>query len=403
MSNVSAATVLAIRDFRLYLAARFLGGLAQMMVTVSVGWLVYDLTRDPLHLGYVGLAQFLPAFALTLTGGQVADRVSRRLILQCCLGVSVAAVLTLLAIALHPAPEVAWIYAVMAVMGAVRAFFAPAAQSLAPQLVDRDILPRALALGSSAWQASVIAGPALGGMLYALGPAVVFGSAATLLLLALAAVTALKPPPAVRTTLASGGFFEGVKFVWSRPEIIGSVSLDLFAVLLGGATALLPVYARDILHTGPVGLGLLRSAPALGATLVAIALANRPIERAAGIKLFVAVGLFGLATVTFGLSTSFGLSLAALVLLGAADMVSVVLRQTLVQLNTPDEMRGRVSAVNLVFIGASNELGEFESGLTAAWFGTVPAVVIGGVGTLAVAAIWAWRFPALRRFDRLKG
>jgi len=401
MTTTSARAVFAIRDFRLFLATRFLAGLAQMMVTVAVGWLVYDLTHDPLHLGYVGLAQFLPAFALTLVGGQVADRFARRRILMACVVVSVLAVSALLQIARDPTADVRLIYGVMAVMGAVRAFFAPAAQSLAPQLVGPVLLPRALALGSTAWQASVIVGPALGGLLYGIAPPVVFAVAAVLLLLALGAVSLIRPAPAMTARLP-GGFFEGVKFVRSRPEILGAISLDLFAVLLGGATALLPVYARDILHTGPLGLGLLRSAPALGATMMAVLLAHRPVERAAGIKLFVAVAMFGLATLAFGLSTDFPLSLAALVVLGGADMISVVLRQTLVQLNTPDEMRGRVSAVNLVFIGASNELGEFESGVTAAWFGTVPAVVVGGLGTLAVAAIWAWRFPALRRFDQLR-
>ncbi len=401
MSGGPAGAVLAIRDFRLFLAGRFVAGLAQMMVTVAVGWLVYDLTHDPLHLGYVGLAQFLPAFVLTLVGGQTADRFPRGRILQVCFAVSILAVVALLAIARASAADVRMIYAVMAVMGAVRAFFAPAAQSLAPQLVGPHLLPRALAMGSTAWQASVIAGPALGGALYAIDPPVVFAVATLLLVLALLSISFIRPPataPSHRLT----GFFDGVKFVRSRPEIIGALSLDLFAVLLGGATALLPVYARDILDAGPVGLGLLRSAPALGATLMAIVLARWPVERAAGTKLFLSVAVFGLATVVFGLSTDVRLSLAALVVLGGADMISVVLRQTLVQLNTPDGMRGRVSAVNLVFIGASNELGEFESGITAAWFGTVPAVVLGGVGTLAVAAIWAWRFPGLRRFDRLR-
>jgi MFS family permease len=400
----SARAVFAVRDFRLFLACRFLSAVAQQMLGVAVGWQVYDLTHDALHLGYVGLALFLPAFLLSLPGGQVADRFDRRGILAVCLAVQVAVAAALLVIALDPAPRVGAIYAVLTVMGAARAFLAPASQSMVPLLVGPALFPRAVALSSSSWQVAVIAGPALGGLLYAFGPATVFGTAAVLLVAAMLAVTRLKVALQVK---AAGrppgltGLFDGVRYVWSRPDILGAISLDLFAVLLGGATALLPIYARDILHIGPLGLGVLRSAPAAGAAITALVLAHRPLERGAGPRLFVAVAMFGLATVAFGLSTSFPLSLAALLVLGAADMISVVVRQTLVQLRTPDEMRGRVSAVNMVFIGASNELGEFESGLTAAWLGTVPAVVLGGVGTLAIAALWAWRFPALRRIDRL--
>ncbi len=402
MIPASAREVLAIRDFRLFLMGRLLSSSAQQITTVAVGWLVYDIAHSPLQLGLVGLAQFVPALLLTLPGGHLADKVDRRLILLVCSVVTTLAMAGLLLLATSGTPSMLSIYAVMAVLGAVRAFWAPAGQSLTPMLVRRELLSRAVALNSTVWQVTVIGGPALGGLLYAFGPATVFGTATVLLVGASLATLALAPQPPRRTG-GPDSIFDGIRFVRSRPEILGSVSLDLFAVLLGGATALLPIYARDILMTGPVGLGLLRSAPALGAAISALVLAHRPMERAAGTKLFVAVGLFGLATVVFGVSTSFPLSLAALVVLGAADMVSVVLRQTLVQLNTPDEMRGRVSAVNLVFITASNELGEFESGATAALFGTVPAGVLGGVGTLAVALIWAWRFPALRRFQLPKG
>ena len=402
MSPGSVREVLAVRDFRLFVLGRLLWSSAQQISTVAVGWLVYDIAHSPLQLGLVGLAQFVPALLLTLPGGHLADKVDRRLILRVCSVMATMAMAGLLLLTLSGRPSVVSIYAVMAVLGAVRAFWAPAGQSLTPMLVRRELLSRAVALNSTVWQVTVIAGPALGGLLYAFGPVAVFGTATALLACGSLASFALAPQPPRRTG-GPGSIFDGIRFVRSRPEILGAVSLDLFAVLLGGATALLPVYARDILMTGPVGLGLLRSAPALGAALSAIVLAHRPMEQAAGTRLFVAVGLFGLATVVFGLSTSVPLSLAALMVLGAADMVSVVLRQTLVQINTPDDMRGRVSAVNLVFVTASNELGEFESGATAALFGTVPAVVLGGVGTLAVAVIWAWRFPALRRFQLPKG
>lgn len=395
----SARDVLAERGFRLFLAARLLASLAQQIATVAVGWLVYDLSGDPLQLGLVGLAQFVPALLLTLPGGHLADKADRRLILLTATALTTAAMAALLVITLSPKPDLRAIFAVMALLGAVRAFWAPAGQSMTATLVRRELLSRAVALNSTAWQISVIVGPALGGLLYALGPSVVFATAAVLLCGAAAAACRLAPMPPRRDGGGPSGFLDGIRFVRGRPEILGSISLDLFAVLLGGATALLPIYARDILHAGPLGLGILRSAPAVGAALSAVILAHRPPERHAGHKLFAAVAIFGIGTIVFGLSTSFPLSLAALAVLGAADMVSVVLRQTLVQINTPDEMRGRVSAVNLVFITASNELGEFESGVAAALLGTVPAVAAGGFGCLLVAGIWAWRFPALRKFE----
>jgi len=401
--TISARAVLSVPQFRHFLGARFLSAIALQMVGVAVGWQVYELTGDPLHLGYVGLVQFVPAFLCALPAGQVADRFERRKVLLACMGVETMCILALLGLAQSPSPSLILLYCVLAVMGAARAFLAPASQSLVPLLVPAELFPRAVAFSSSAWQVAVIAGPALGGLLYAAGAAVVYGTAVCLLLGAAFSISRLNTRLQVHATMETGleGLLAGVRYVMARKDILGAVSLDLFAVLLGGATALLPVFARDILDAGPLGLGLLRSAPAVGAAIMALVLAHHPLTNRAGHKLFAAVAIFGLATMAFGLSTSFWLSLTALVVLGAADMVSVVVRQTLVQMRTPDAMRGRVSAVNSVFIGASNELGEFESGLTAAWFGVVPAVVIGGLGTLAVAAIWAWKFPALRDVDRL--
>jgi MFS family permease len=400
---MSARAVLAVRDFRLYLGARFLSSLALQMVAVAVGWQIYALTGDPLHLGYVGLVQFLPAFALALPAGQIADKIDRRRILMVCMAVETVCVIGLLLLARSPEPSLPLFYGVLAVMGGARAFLAPASQSLMPLLVPAVLFPRAVAFGSTTWQVAVIAGPAMGGLLYALGAEAVYGSAALLLVISSLAVSRLNIRLIVHTAAEPGveGLLAGIRYVWGRKDILGAVSLDLFAVLLGGATALLPIFARDILLVGPVGLGLLRSAPALGAAMTALWLAHHPLASRAGHKLFAAIAVFGLATIVFGLSTEFWLSLAALGVLGAADMISVVVRQTLVQIRTPDAMRGRVSAVNWVFIGASNELGEFESGITAAFFGIVPAVVIGGLGTLVVAGLWAWKFPALRQVDKL--
>ncbi|MCR6633076.1 MAG: MFS transporter [Magnetospirillum sp.] len=403
MTTPSARAVLAIGDFRYFLGTRFLSAIALQMVSVAVGWQVYDLTGDPLHLGLVGLVQFLPAFACALPAGHVADRFDRRRVLMGCLGVELLCLLALLGLALMQSPPLEALLAVLAVMGATRAFMQPASQSLVPHLVPREMFPRAVAWASSSFQTAVIAGPALGGALYVFGVATVYSAAAAMITLALASITRIKTRLMFHAAVETGltGLLAGVRYVLQRKDILGAVSLDLFAVLLGGATALLPIYARDILHVGPMGLGVLRSAPAAGAAVMAFWLAHHPLERNAGARMFLAVGVFGLATLVFGLSTNFWLSLGALAVLGCADMISVVVRQTLVQARTPDEMRGRVSAVNFVFIGASNELGEFESGLTAAWFGTVPAVIVGGLGTLAVAALWAWKFPALRKVDRL--
>ena len=396
-------SVLRNRNFRAFLSARALSSLSSLMLTVAVGWHVYDLTRSAFALGMVGLAQFLPALLLSLPGGLVADRFERRsiLLLTTCLEVVVA--LLLLSISLVPGARAGWIFPVVALIGVGQAFLGPASQSIVPFLVSREDFPRAVAWNSSTFQVATIAGPAMGGLLYAFGPACVYAAAAGCYVVSAFMISRIHARLHVAAAAKPGfeGLLTGLRFVFSRPPILGAISLDLFAVLFGGATALLPIYARDILHTGPWGLGLLRSAPAVGAAFVAFVLAHRPLARRAGARMFLCVALFGVMTIVFGLSRSFLLSLVALALLGAADMVSVVVRQTLVQINTPDEKRGRVSAVNSIFIGASNQLGEFESGVTAAWLGAVPAAVLGGVGTLLVVFLWAWFFPSLRKADRL--
>ncbi len=402
MRVLPATAVFASRDFGLYLAARFLSALAIQMQNVAIGWLVYDLTRDPLALGLVGLASFLPAVALALVTGHTADRYDRRAILVVCYVVTLGTALGLLAIAVGGSGQVLLIYGLLLVFGISRAFANPAGQALVPNLVPPEQLGNAIAWNSTAWQTATIAGPALGGLLYYFGASVAFGAGA-LCFLACCLLFGLirsrpQPPPGEvswETLLA------GIRFIRSRPAIFGAISLDLFAVLLGGATALLPIYARDILDAGPGGLGLMRSMPAVGALLVALWLAQRPLQSRSGLRMFQGVALFGIATIGFGLSESLFLSCVFLFVLGAADMISVFVRSTLVQFDTPDAMRGRVAAVNSVFIGASNELGEFESGAMAAAIGTVPAVVVGGVGTLVVCGLWMRWFPELRYRDRL--
>jgi MFS family permease len=392
------------RAFIRYLLARTCGTLAVQMQTVAVGWQVYAATSDPLDLGLIGLSQFLPFILLILPAGHVADHYDRRKILAVCYFLSMTSSVGLLAFSLLGIHEVGWVFAVMALFGVTRAFAMPSAQALIPNLVPPELFARATAVNSTVFQVCTIAGPTLGGLLYLAGPSVVFGTVATLLATSTFLITRVRiggrdatAPPAI--TLRS--LLSGLTFVRSKPTVLGAISLDLFAVLFGGATALLPIYARDILHTTSVGLGVLRTAPGIGAAVCALILSLSPLDRHVGRWLFAGVGVFGAATVVFGLSTNIVVSVIALMLLGAGDMVSVYLRHLLVQLETPDEIRGRVSAVNAVFIGASNELGEFESGITAAWFGTVRAVVFGGIATMAVAATWAWWFPQLRRMDRL--
>jgi MFS family permease len=375
------------------------------MQTVAVGWQLYALTGSALDLGLVGLVQFVPMILLTLVVGQVADRCDRRLVVIVCHVLEAGGVA---ALALGTAAG--WlgregILGVSALLGAIRAFENPTRAALLPGLVPPALLPRAIASVTSAAQAARIIGPALGGMLYTLGATAVYSIVAALFLVAgtLIAMVGTAPATRAREALTTESLFSGIAFILRRRVLLGALSLDLFAVLLGGATALLPIYARDILDTGPWGLGFLRAAPAAGALAMSLALARRPVERGAGPALFGAVLVFGGATMVFALSTSLALSLAALVVLGASDLLSVVIRQSLVQLRTPDPMRGRVSAVHSLFTGTSNQLGEFESGLLAALFGVVPAVLIGGVGTIGVALLWMARFPELRRFRLVEG
>lgn len=401
---MNATTVYRNRDFISFAAGRFLSTCAMMVQSVAIGWQIYDMERTPLALGLVGLCQFVPMFLFTLPAGELSDRFDQRRVLSAALVLQGICGGLFLALSAFGMKNALAYYAVLVLFGLGRGFSSPSGQSLLPFLVPPEKLSRAIALNSSVFTVSVIAGPALGGFLYAYGPRAtyslcVFGFLASAFLMA-----SLGGRRFNRTSEGTrwARVAEGVHFVRRRPVILGAISLDLFAVLLGGATALLPVFARDILHTGPEGLGLLRAAPAAGAALVALALARRPMERYIGAKMFSAVAIFGVATIVFGLSTNFYLSLMALFILGASDMISVFVRQSLVSFSTPDEMRGRVGAVNMLFIGASNELGEFESGVTAALFGTIPAVIIGGIGTLAVVGIWMKLFPPLRTVDRLK-
>jgi MFS family permease len=391
-------------DFVRFQVARFFVTMALEMQSVAVGWQVYEITKRPLDLGFVGLAQFLPGILLLLVSGHAADRFDRRTLLASCYGGFAICSGILLAITLRGAHTVFPIYLVLVLVGVMRSFNGPTGQALLPQLVSEEHFPNAVAWGATIFQSATILGPALGGLIYAFsrGPAVVYATGLSAALLAMLALLQIKPQrePRPREQISLTTVLAGFRYVWQKKLILGSISLDLFAVLLGGAVALLPVYAREILKTGPLGLGLLRSAPGVGAATMAIFLAHRPLRRRAGATMLWCVAGFGVFTIVFGLSRSLVLSLASLLLVGASDMVSVVIRLTLVQLATPDEMRGRVSAVNMLFIGASNELGQFESGLTAHWFGTVPAVVLGGVGTLVVIAAWTWLFPDLRRTDQ---
>ena len=386
-------------NYRYYMTARFLTPLASEMQAVAVAWQVYGLTHRPLDLGLVGLAQFLPGIFLFLAAGHTADHVPRLRILQTCLAAFSLCSLLLLALTVRGLASVYPIYAVLLLNGAVRAFNGPAGQAFLPLLVPEKDFPNAVAWSASIFQAATIAGPMAGGVLYGLSgsPIPVYASAAIAYLMGLGLVSAIRVRPVARPRASSLGMvLEGFRYIWRNQLILGVISLDLFAVLLGGAVALLPVYAREVLKVGAAGLGILRSAPGVGAVAMAIVVAHRPLTRRAGVTMLWCVFGFGLFTVVFGLSRNLALSLAALALAGACDMVSIIVRQTMIQLATPDEMRGRVSAVNMVFVGASNEVGQFESGITAQWFGAVPAVVLGGLGTIAVVAIWARLFPALR-------
>jgi MFS family permease len=378
--------------------------MAFQMQGVAVGWQLYDLTGSAFYLGLVGFAQFLPTFFLTLIVGAVADRYDRRRVARWCQMVE-----GLAAGALAFASFSGWqskesILVIVFILGAARAFEGPTMQALVPLLVPTSLLPRAIAWTTSANKTAAIVGPALGGLLYAIGPTPAYGAASLLFLAAGAFMALIHIEHAVsrREPVSLQSLFAGMAFIRSHPVILGAISLDLFAVLLGGATALLPIYARDILATGPGGLGLLRSAPAAGAVLMSLVVARYPLQRRIGRLMFGSVVTFGVATIVFGLSRSFPLSLGALAVLGAADVVSVVIRLSLVQIETPDEMRGRVIAVNSMFTGTSNQLGDFESGMVAALFGAVPAVLIGGAGTILVVIIWMRLFPELVQIDSLK-
>ncbi len=403
MTEPRLRDLLAQRRFMRYWVSRLTGGLSNQMLLVAIAWQMYEITGSAWDLGLVGLYQFVPALLLTLVAGQVADRFNRgHIILGCFVAQAVASAV------LWFAAVDGWLHrelllALSIVLGAARAFQMPAQQALLPLLVTERLFPRAMAFSAGGLQVSVMGGPALGGFLFAAGAPVVYGVCLGLMLLAcglmlrvkIAPVAPSHEPVTLETVLA------GVVFVWRSKLLLGAISLDLFAVLLGGATALLPIYAKDILMVGPWGLGLLRAAPALGALVTSVVMSRWPLQEKVGRKLLASVAVFGVAIMVFAVSTSFWLSMAALALSGAADMVSVVIRQTLVQLETPDEMRGRVSAVNTIFIGASNQLGEFESGATAALMGPVAAALVGGVGTIGVALLWGRWFPSLARRNRL--
>jgi MFS family permease len=393
--------------FRYFMTARFLVTASTEMQSVAIGWQVYNLTHRPRDLGLAGLAQFLPGILLFLVAGHTADRLPRQRILQACYAAFSVISLLLAALTLRGLDSVWPVYAVLLLNGTVRAFHMPTGQAFLPQLVKESDFPNAVAWSASIFQAAIIGGPLAGGLLYGFSgtPVPVYGSAAVLYLVGLWLISRIRAqaPQRPRGVSSPGVVLEGLRYIWREKLILGAISLDLFAVLLGGAVALLPIYAKDILHAGTTGLGILRAAPGAGAIGTAVLVAHRPLTRRAGRIMLACVFGFGLCTVVFGLSRNLGLSLAALMALGACDMISVIIRHTVIQLGTPDAMRGRVSSVNMVFIGASNEVGQFESGITAEWFGTVPAVVLGGIGTLLVVVLWAWLFPALRRVDRLPG
>ncbi len=410
-ADTSTRALLRERDFLLFWVARFVSTLGVQIQSVALGWQVYAIARLTHSVGesafmvsMIGLAQFAPLFLLTLIAGETADRRTRKLIVATTLCLDAISAAVLMILALTGSHQLWPIFAISVLFGASRAFLSPASSAMGPMLAPRPLLPRAIAWNSLSWQSGSIIGPALGGLLLAHSPALAFGVSlalyltAALLALSIAKNTKPEAQPGSRVELIK----EGLAYVWNNKIVFGSISLDLFAVILGGATALLPVFAKDVLHIGPGGFGLLRAAPAIGASLVGVYLASQPIRRHAGRIMFAGVAVFGLATVVFGLSKLVWLSVAALAVLGGADMLSVYVRQTLVQIVTPDAMRGRVAAVSGVFISASNELGEVESGAAAWLLGPIGAAVFGGVGAMAVTAAWAWLFPDLRKADRLE-
>ena len=392
------------KSYTRFFFARFLGAFATQILSVSVGWQMYDQTGSAFYLGLIGLVQFLPALLLILVTGSVADRYNRRAIVAACMVLSSLCAAAMLGLTLADAFEPTIVFAILVLFGIERAFAAPAVQSLAPNLVPIADLANAVAWNSSSWQTASIIGPVAGGLLYGASPVLAYSTSLAFFLGA-AVLVILVERPAQRMSnkaVTKDTLLAGFRFIFGEKIVLGAISLDLFAVLLGGAVALMPVFARDILTLGPWGLGLLRAAPGIGAILVAIALASYPVRHNAGVFMFVGVALFGAGTIMFGLSQTAWVSILALMLMGAADMASVYVRETLIALWTPDEVRGRVNAVNMVFVGASNELGEFRAGTMAHFIGPVAAVVVGGVGTLAVAGLWAFGFPQLRKIDSLE-
>ena len=402
-------SLFSIPNYRAFWAAKLASTVAGLMLVIVIGWQVYAIARETMPqkeaaflLGMIGLAQFLPLFALTLVVGYVADRVDRRYLARGAVALELACAATLGFAALADAVTLPMLFVIAVLLGVGRAFAGPSLSALAPNLVPREMLPTAIAWNSIGWQAGAVAGPPLGAFLFAASPATPYLAAAVMFAVALTGLFMITPVPRPVPSALSPwrATVEGLGYVRRNRIVLGAISLDLFAVLLGGATAMLPVFARDVLHVGVEGLGPLRAAPAFGAALTAFMLARAPLARHVGVKMFACVGIFGLATIAFGFSRNIVVSMACLAVLGAADMVSVYVRSSLIQLHTPDAMRGRVSAVSMLFVSASNELGEFESGLTAAWLGPVEAVIFGGIGAVLVTFIWAWGFPELRRADR---
>jgi MFS family permease len=399
-----SSALLQHRSFLLFLLSRSFSRFSSQIASVAVGWQIYDLTGSAFALGMVGLVQFLPTLLLVFVAGDTADRYERKRVAQVCLLAEALTALFLAWGAYSGSLTVVQIFIAMAVLGTAGAFESPTIAALLPLIAPEGSLQRATAISSGAAQLATITGPALGGLAYAIAPSVPYAVMAVFWLFGMVAMGAIQTakPAVVRDAATPADLFAGVRFVRNNPSILGTISLDLFAVLLGGATALLPIYARDILQTGPLGLGILRAAPAVGALLMTAVLARYTINRHVGMRMFQAVIVFGIATVVFAVSQWMWLSVLALAILGAADTVSVVIRFSLVQLSTPDEMRGRVGAVNFLFINASNQLGQFESGVTAALFGAMPAAALGGIGTVAIALLWMKLFPALRDVQRLE-
>ena len=396
-----ALQALSHPDFARYAFARLFATVSWQMMDVLLGWQMWRLTGKEIFLGYIGLAQFIPFCTLLLPGGQIADRFDRRAIIAIAYSLELVGAATLLVFTLRGGSNVFVCYVVAVMLGVARAFWAPAGQAMTPNLVPRHLLPGAISVNTVLFQGGTICGPPIAGLMVQFGYMHAYALVVALLVITLFLVIGVRPVRAQATTeWRWHQVLDGFVFVWKKKPVLGAISLDLFAVLFGGAVALLPVFADKILHVGSVGLGLLRAAPGVGAAIVALALGWRPIQKHAGRWMFGGVATFGICTVIFGLSKSFGLSLAVLAIAGAADMVSVFVRGMLVQLETPDAIRGRVSAVNSMFIGASNELGAFESGLTASWFGTIRSVVFGGIGTMIVVASYMRLFPELRKLDR---